>query len=53
LDEARLEAIRAARSILTEAIRSDKPLNVERVIEFTEASGTVLLTVKFADAIIW
>jgi hypothetical protein len=29
------------------------PLNVERAIELTDEAGTVLLTVKFGDAIIW
>ncbi len=53
LERARLEAIRAARSIMAEAMRSDMPLNVERAIELTDEAGTVLLTVKFGDAIIW
>ncbi|MBA2918292.1 hypothetical protein GON01_04805 [Sphingomonas sp. MAH-20] len=50
LEEAKAEAIAAARSIMREAIWAGRlPLN--EGIQITDGNGTVLMTVPFRDAI--
>jgi hypothetical protein len=53
LEEAASEAAEAARSIMAEAMRHGQPLNARRSFPIADAAGVVLLTVQFADTIIW
>jgi hypothetical protein len=52
LDEARQEAIQAAREIASDDLQAGKSLDLDRIFEITDAEGKILAKVPFAEAVV-